>query len=337
MPKKQKHVTIASFNYLNEISAFPLKIRKEYIAKLSERKYSENRTSTMVLKTIYSYVDENKINKWNTDEVCAALCININILHIHKSRLLRGLREHYLKWKIIEKEIEPNNPQEKKSVHYRLKKALKMFDTGIVRESKNIILRVKKELETETADLKYKHFTLSLVYEKLMIYYFAESNARKIAYYLRRIEDISKHIKLLKINLTKEERILVSVRLNYCRFCMDYYKWSKKLQVSPLLHSHLSKVFKGASAIGEKEYMLKTMYNLATIDYTLGNQQKTKEHCLKGYELAVKLKAKPAQYTFAAMLYVIKTFLSQALTAQRWQHSIPSFFYFFSATPFCLQ
>src|SRR4030095_3436346 len=99
MPVNQKNITIASYNYLQEISAIQLETREKYLEKLQSRKNSSSQKNILLLKQIYFYIDEDRISNWNPAKICSSLKISMNALYIQKSRLLKGLREFYFNWK----------------------------------------------------------------------------------------------------------------------------------------------------------------------------------------------------------------------------------------------
>ncbi|MCI0448386.1 MAG: hypothetical protein L0Y79_01205 [Chlorobi bacterium] len=312
MAKNQKHTTIASINYLNEISAFPAEIRSGYLSKLLRRENSESQKNVRLLRIIYGYVEQDKISKWDSAQISRTLGITEATLYKHKSRLLKGLRELFFNWKEVEKEIEEKFDKEKDSIELMLEKARKMKELGMLREAKITYVILEKELrQISFENPAGKYLLLSEIYEYMTFYYYYRKKKKKILHYTSRLNDIFKVVKALNLNLSEKDEALFSIRIYFGRLncsMLEWYKKVKNIGISTLM----KKTYMLCKISTNYSYLLNIIYKKAGLETTLGKFDKAIKLCLEGKSLAKRLKQKTAYYSFASLLHFINIRINPA-------------------------
>lgn len=315
MAVNQKNVTIASINYLVEVSAIPSDIRNDYLKKLLKRKNSARRKNIRLLIFIYHYVNENRLSEWDPAEVCKQIGLNLNSLYIQKSRLLKGLREYYFKWKETEKEIKisVNKKYEKgstcteqeKIISFMLEKARKMVKIGMRREARYLYIKLEKFSGLPAISQTERALIQSEIYDYLCYYYFNKRHKKKVLYYSGKLKELTEQAQKSDIKATDKQKALFDIRYNYSM----YYHYAILWYVNPktvMAADYSGTVYRIAKEFNFSFYLQKVLHSMAVLELTRGNFKKAKEICTEGYNTAKKIKEEAAQYTFASMLYFIK-------------------------------
>jgi hypothetical protein len=315
MSINQKHITIASFNYLIELSAIPLKIRNEYREKLLTRRNSGRQKNVKLLKCIYDYIDENRISEWNPKEVSAVTGITAKALYTQKSRLLKNLREYYFKWKEAEKEIKIKVEkiysegsfymEGAETITLMLEKARKMVEIGMKREAKFMYMKLEKLIRSSYINQAEMYLIKTEIYEYLANYYFNKRHNRKLAYYTGRLNKAVDTIKTLNIPATEEQKALFDIRLNYVKFYSYVFEWYSNPKAI-MTDDHLDKVYRVSMEFNNYRYLLKILHSKTVLEIATGNYANAMDICREGFNTAQQQRNKPAQYTFASMMYYIK-------------------------------
>jgi hypothetical protein len=320
MSVNQKNITIASFNYLIEVSAIPREIRDEYREKLLKRKNSSQQKNVKLLKYIYDYVNENRMSEWNPKEVSKQTCISINAIYTQKSRLLKGLREYYFKWKEKEREIKTNVEkiycdgsfymEGEQTVTLMLEKARKMAEIGMVREAKCMYLKLEKTARSSYINQAYMYLIISEIYEYLSYYYFNKRNKRRVLHCINNLNKVVETVKILNTKTTEEQKAILDIRLNFAKFysfCIEWYSNPNAEMTS----DYLGRVYSLSMKFNNYPFLLKVLHGMAIIElvkenHTKASYTKAKDICMEGLGAALKQKNKAAQLTFSSMLYHIK-------------------------------
>lgn len=198
--------------FLFEVFAIPEDIRKEYLNKLIVRKGGSKQKNVRFLRYIYKVLEQNKIRMWDENLICKELGISARMLDCYKSRILKSLREHYFD---RENQVDIlRNEEYEDETELEMAMARKMSRIGMIKEAKQIYLKIENALEKGEIkrDREKYHILLSEIYEELGLYYYFQRDQRKFSLYLSRAEAnlkkarnvlSSKEIKPLEISLLK--------------------------------------------------------------------------------------------------------------------------------------
>jgi hypothetical protein len=314
MAVNQKHTTIASINYLIELSAIPYNTRNEYLELLLKRKNAYTQKNVKLLKCIYDYVNENRLSEWDPKKVCSQTGLNMNALYIQKSRLLKGLREYYFNWKKTECEIKEKSEQEQqdrsifneneKEIALMLEKARKMAETGMVREAKTIYTKIEKKARISSLQQIEIYLILSEIYEYQSYYFFNKRDKRKLQFFINKLSNIIDVIRTLNTRINERQKALLEIRLNFIKFhhyCIEWYKNPKaKMQFNfPVIICSLSRKF------DYFEYFTRALHGRIIIELVNENYETAKELCREGFKISGEQGYTTAKHTFASMLYYI--------------------------------
>lgn len=281
----------ASLNYLLEFSVIDSDKRNEYLNKLLVRKNASGQKNVKLLKIIYRYVDTDKINDWNSDEVCKELGIKSGELDTLKSRLLADYREFIFGWEKIEKELKENFKGTDLQFDYL--KAKKMNTIGMKKEMKTFHLNVLSRIEKDPKEFaRNNNLSAAELYtyevesvETMGHYYYVQKNYPQFLSFYNRLEKLYKLKN--KYTLSETDIAIINVRL----FLTRSYKHVFKLISDKNYLSALNNLYAAYEII--KEYNLEVYrYGIplliALIEFRLGNNGKLKKVCL---EVAKKAEA----------------------------------------------
>lgn len=307
MAKNQRHITIASFNYLYEVSAIPEKIRENYLQSLRKRKDITKQKNVKLLLFIYNHIDENKISRWNPEQICDNLGISMNALYLHKSRLLKGLREYYFNWKKIENEIEAKNTTEKNSIKIKLQKALKMYEIGMRKEAKNAFVNLSSKIKNTAICPGERYIIQTEIYKHICIYYCNTGNRKKLLYYYNEIYNI--YLNEKELILTTKQRTISSINLNFCRFYLSYRNLNKKKHLK-LSEYYLDRIYSDSKKTSDYYNLLTVIYSRSIFLLNSGNIDEAVKLCREGYIYASETGNKTQKYIFLVLMYYARTNVS---------------------------
>jgi len=314
--KNQVKVTIASYNFLYEISAIPGKIRQAYLNKLLTRKSVSPQKNVILLKYLNNCIDANRINGWDPEVICRQTGISMNALYIHKSRLLASLRKYYFKWNELESKIECNIAkeykrksffkEEEKEIDLMLAKARKMSEIGMMSEARDMYLNLEKTARKAFIDQSTKYIIVSEIYEYCAYYYFSKRNKKKLVLYIKKLNRILNTIKTTNVGISKSGERLLNIRIYYSKFYLFFLKWYSN-QTTELDENYPDMIYFLSKKNNNSEYLLKVMHNKAVIELTHGYYEAAKKTLLEGYHTAKGLKKETEYNTFASMLLFLST------------------------------
>jgi hypothetical protein len=281
----------ASLNYLLEFSVINSEQRKAYLDKLLSRKNAEGQKNVKLLKIIYRYVDADKINDWNAEEVCKELQIKSGELDTLKSRLISDFRIFVFGWEKIEKELKQNFAGSE--LEFALAKAKKMNSIGMKREMKTILMNFMNELErNRKAFMKNYNLSASKLFlfeyecvETIGNYYYVQKNYPKFLEFYNRLEALYKLKN--KYELTEAEEAMMNVRL----FLIRSYKNVFKTINDKNYLSALSNLYAAYDLIKEyqlQDYRYGIPLLIALIEFRLTNNDKLEKICKEIKALAEK-------------------------------------------------
>lgn len=218
----------ASLNYLLEFSVIEPEKRQQYLDKLLSRKNAAGQKNVRLLKIIYRFVDTDKINDWDSAEVCKELNIKNGELDTLKSRLIADFRIFVFGWEKIEEklkegfsghELEFDFLKARKMNNIGMKKEMKTFHLGFLNQLENDRKSVLKTFSINAAQLYlYEYESV----ETLAHYYYVQKNYPQFLEFYNKLEKLYK-LKG-KYPLTEIEEAIINVRLFVTRSYKNIYK-----------------------------------------------------------------------------------------------------------------
>lgn len=315
MAVNQKHITIASYNYLLEISAIPQNARLQFLNKLKERRNSAVRKNVMLLTLIYEYIDNGRMSEWDPEYVCGKCGINSNALHIQKTRLLKRLREYLFEWKEKE-EVIVNEFNEKYSgqqfinteeqyITLMAAKARKMASIGMLREAKLLFFKLEKLLKTAHISNSLNYLTLAEAYEFLAYYYQNKRQNIKTASYAGKAEKLFRKAEMFKPFSCKEDKADFMIKYHLTQMNFETLKWYSDPNAGDIT-GHAESIYKIAVSNNNIPARLKALHTIAISHIIKNNYTSAINKCKEGFELAQSSHRTIEKYTFAAMIFFIK-------------------------------
>jgi hypothetical protein len=218
----------ASLNYLLEFSVIDAQKREEYLNKLLGRKNASEQKNVKLLKIIYRYIEADRINHWDSAEVCKELEINSGELDTLKSRLISDYREFVFGWEKIEKELKENFKGTDLEFDYL--KAKKMNSIGMKKEMKTFHLNFLNLIERDRKEIM-KNYNLNssqlFLYEyesveTLAHYYYVQKNYPQFLAFYNKLEKLYKSKN--KFSVSENEEAEINVRLFITRSYKHVFK-----------------------------------------------------------------------------------------------------------------
>ncbi len=302
MPVNQKHITVASFNYLYEVSAIPEKTRNDYKIFLESKKGGSVQKRVKVYTQILKFVDENMISMWNPDEVCASTGIEKNALYIHKSRLLSGLRLFYFKWREKEEQVINESEHEEGSFELDMEKAGKMMELGMRKEACKLYTKLEKNFESSNHLFGHSYLIRSEILESLAYIYSLRGNINKFREYYDKMEACAAAGLLLNMPFEPANRALLEIRLNYCRYYSNFLHKRSRGKLRSFDEPR-ARIYELAKKHNISKYLLRVLYHMASTEHNSGNYDKAFELCGEGYRAAQHYKEKNIALVFAGFMY----------------------------------
>lgn len=298
----------ASINYLYEVSAIPETIRIEYLNKLLRRKNAHNQKNVRLIKIIYNLIEEDRIKDWNPFQICLELQISDLMLRYHKSRFLRDLRKFYFGWEKIEKECFPdNNTKYKEDIETHFMKAKKMYEIGMRKEAKNILLKLdrifdKKLKANKTGTIKDNYLLITEIYELLLDYYFSQRYLFKFNTYFTKLNKLTSVLKKnKKIIIPHYQQSIINYRLYNSlsnRYIFHYYGTYAVTKAK----EYLELALKEAKQLNCTERLLITLVKLFVLSERLDQDNEVRKFLNEGYNTARQHNYKLEYFTFKSLL-----------------------------------
>lgn len=274
----------ASLNYILEFSVVEPGKREEYLNKLLQRKNAGEQKNVKLLKIIYRYIDTDKINYWDSDEVCKELNVKSGELDTLKSRLLADFRVFVFGWEEIEKDLKRDFKGS--DLEFDFLKARKMNAIGMKKEMKTFHLNFLNQLEKDRKSIiesynlnAAKLFLCEYESNEIMVhYYYVQKNYPQFLSFYKKIEQMYKNGK--KFNLTQVEEAEMNVRLLLTRA----YKHIFKLISDKNYISALNNLYAAYDIIKEADleiYKYGIPLLIALIEFRLSNNEKLRKLCFE--------------------------------------------------------
>ncbi len=308
MATNQNKITSASYNYLFEIAALPKETRTEFLNKLLKRKNACEKKNVKLLKILFDIVENDKIYEWNPESVCKAIDVNKYTLYRYKSRLLKKLKNYYTGWN--EKEITIVNKvnysgtvydEKERDLKIRLNVAMEKYETGLRNEAKNQLLKILLKLKNNSFDKKFRLITRIQIYEKLVTYYTLINNNARAIYFLKLLNRTV--ISSNKLGLSLKEITKINIWHNYGNYSMERTYLQKDFNNAEL-ENLLNETYRCALKINSKEYILKALHGLITVNIEIKNYRKAEYYSKIAYKAAEKAGNNAAKYTFTSALII---------------------------------
>jgi len=273
----------AAFNYLLEFSVVEKIRREEYLEKLLKRKNAEHQKNVKLLKIIYRFVDDDKLNDWDADEVCKELEINNVELDTLKSRLLNDYRDFVFRWPEFEEELRKNFKGD--DISFELLRIRKMHRIGMRREIRTLLYNLMKLIDKDPKSLIQNYgITDAQIYqykveicEAFLNYYYVNKNYPQFISFYNQFAALYKLMK--KYKLTEKEEAMINVRL----YLIRAYKHIFKEINDKSYKSALNNLYAANELIREYSielYKYGIAFLIVLIEFRLGNYEKLKELCL---------------------------------------------------------
>lgn len=308
MAKKQKKITLATYNSLLGFSAIPVEHRIGFLSELLKRKNASSQKNVLLLKLIFSFIQENKISSWNPEAVCRELNTSMDTLYKHKSRLLDGLRKYYFKWNDNKRHIEYSYKNSDCSragkIMLNLELARKMWETGLRRESVMLYRKMIKEVEGHSESTSEKLMYLFEIYEYHAMYYTVQRKITQTEFYIKKLQQIYKE--LYRGISSQRDQALLEIRFNYRLYQLLQLKWNLNRK-RDLDNSLLERMYGQSKKFKFHNHLLRVLFTLATHSINTDNYIKANIYSTEGYRTAKGLNYPTEENTFASLLYFLKT------------------------------
>lgn len=272
----------ASLNYLLEFSVIDSKTREQYLNKLLTRKNAAEQKNVKLLKIIYKYVDEDKINDWDSDEVCEELGIKSGELDTLKSRLLSDYRMFIFGWEEIEKSLRVDFKGS--DLDFDFVRARKMNAIGMKKEMKTFNLNFLNQLEKDRKGLmSYYNLNQAQLFmyefestELMAHYYYIQKNYPQFLTFFNKLESLAKSKN--KFAISEAEDAAVKIKI----FLTRSYKHVFKIISDKNYNSALNNLYAAYEIVKEYDNVFHRYgipLFIALIEFRLNNYEKLKKLC----------------------------------------------------------
>jgi len=289
-----------NFNFILQIKAVPLEVRKRYYYSTKWKNESKSQKRIALLEILERYFSQKIKPKWDDDAICRKLKLSKDSYFCLKSRLLKSLREEYF------------NPNQRKFkakssgdiVIRKIESARNMIELGMVREAKNTLYQTEKLILKENLNKENLNtdliITLSEIYEYLIIYYHRQRNKARFNIIFKKLKELNSY----SSKLDRKQKALLTIRNNIANAFSEIFlvRSSKSNEVA--LENYLN-----ASVIAKKnnftKHYLKMLFFAGNILHETGKIDLAVKTFQKGYNYSAANKLKSGKNIFHTKLMLL--------------------------------